>query len=518
MITGFVMLTAMTTRASVIETLVMPGKLIDGHAEFESDCSQCHERFDKPGQDRLCLACHEEIAVDVNKKEGFHGRSPVVGNLECNSCHRDHLGRDANVVRLDRQTFNHDLTDFPLKGAHKGTVCELCHQTDKMYRDAPAKCFDCHEDDDTHGGNLGSDCGACHAEQTWTEISFDHDETDFPLRGHHVDEMCNSCHINERYEDTPQECFACHQLDDAHGGLRGKDCGSCHTPHDWGKLTFDHDTETDFALLGRHDQLACAACHKEDPFEVELDMACAACHVNDDEHKGRNGLNCETCHSSEAWKPTIFDHGIDTKFELHNRHAEVPCESCHRGSIADDRPDTRCQSCHGLIDPHAGQLGDDCGRCHNDAGWRVSVFFDHDVTRFPLLGLHATAPCEECHLTPAFHTTPLTCIECHRTDDEHEGTLGPYCAHCHNPNGWSLWQFDHSTQTGFQLDGAHENLDCNACHTVPVAEEINQSMACIACHEQDNIHSGRAWRNCERCHNTKTFNELTIGPGSPVGR
>jgi hypothetical protein len=124
--------------------------------------------------------------------------------------------------------------------------------------------------------------------------------------------------------------------------------------------------------------------------------------------------------------------------------------------------------------------------------------------------MHAVAPCEACHLSAVFRDAGIACNECHARDDEHEQKLGSQCEHCHNPNAWSLWEFDHDRQTEFRLDGSHEGLACNACHTRPVTDRISQSASCSACHRDDDIHEGRFGRVCERCHNSDAFNVLEI--------
>ena len=50
---------------SLRQLLLSPGKLTQGHAEFEGDCDKCHVSFDKANQTPLCMDCHEEIAADV---------------------------------------------------------------------------------------------------------------------------------------------------------------------------------------------------------------------------------------------------------------------------------------------------------------------------------------------------------------------------------------------------------------------------------------------------------------------
>ena len=45
----------------------------------------------------------------------------------CSTCHRDHKGRDANIVPLDKKQFDHKTTGWELKGAHAKIKCEACH-------------------------------------------------------------------------------------------------------------------------------------------------------------------------------------------------------------------------------------------------------------------------------------------------------------------------------------------------------------------------------------------------------
>ncbi len=101
-------------------------------------------------------------------------------------------------------------------------------------------------------------------------------------------------------------------------------------------------------------------------------------------------------------------------------------------------------------------------------------------------------------------------MKCHESDDEHKRRLGPQCGSCHNPNGWSLWRFDHDSQTHFKLDGAHQGLECHACHREPMEKKTRQSMACSSCHMKDDVHRGGFGQYCQRCHITKSFEEIHI--------
>jgi hypothetical protein len=196
-----------------------------------------------------------------------------------------------------------------------------------------------------------------------------------------------------------------------------------------------------------------------------------------------------------------------TKFPLRAAHAKVKCDTCHTGDLYRDKLATTCISCHRKDDRHNGGLGTRCEQCHGEDHWRRITSFDHDVTRFPLIGRHAIVTCEECHRSLRFKGTPLTCVSCH-PDHHHEGRLGPNCALCHNPNGWTRWRFDHDTQTHYPLTGAHRGLECQACHVTKDITEIKLASDCNACHSKDDVHNGAFGRTCERCHITTSFKQV----------
>jgi hypothetical protein len=497
-------------QAAGIESLIMPGKVIEGHARYEDDCRQCHRLFSKESQDDLCLDCHEDVAEDVSSMKGFHGKSDVVSS-DCSNCHTDHKGRDAKVAQFSMETFNHDMTDYDLRGSHIGVACKACHEDGEKFRDAPGQCEDCHSEDDVHKGNLGEICSDCHSEKGWRkEQAFDHDKTDFKLRGKHEDVACNSCHADQQFEDTSTVCNDCHRFNDVHAGHYGAECDKCHRDTSWDKITFDHD-KTDFPLTGNHRKVKCDTCHGGDLMAEDLQTECVSCHKNDDEHRGQYGKECKSCHQTSGWANVKFDHG-KTDFPLTGGHADpdLLCGACHTGELGNETLGSKCVDCHKTDDVHAGEQGEECDQCHNEEGWSKTVRFEHDMTRFPLIGMHAVAPCEECHLTAVYTEAVTDCNSCHERDDTHERRLGPGCGVCHNPNAWSLWEFDHSEQTSFELDGSHEGIDCHACHKKPVKKKIRMSGSCGGCHREDDIHDGRFSRYCDRCHNTESFDAVEM--------
>lgn len=494
--------------AATIETLVMPGEVIEGHAEWEPECSSCHEAFERANQRTLCLDCHEDVAADIETGSGFHGLFDDATNDECVDCHTDHEGRDADIVQLDENAFEHDFTDFPLLGGHIEVPCEDCHSPDEKFRDAPGDCLSCHEEDNVHGEFMGTECADCHSATGWLEVEFDHDTTDYPLLGKHLETPCLDCHEDRTFQGAPTTCFGCHAEDDAHDGRSGEECDNCHKPTDWTDTSFDHNRDTDFFLEGRHADLTCDDCHSEDPFADEMETTCVSCHLEDDNHGGHFGDACDTCHVSEEWITVVFDHDVDTEHPLIGAHEEVECEACHIEPIFDVALHSACNDCHAEDDAHEGEQGIQCSDCHNEASWQDDVFFDHDLTRFPLLGKHADEECESCHESHVFRDASTVCVDCHLEEDPHEGRYHDNCAACHNPVDWPEWQFDHNSETDFILDGAHITVACDDCHRQSLAALSKLGGRCGDCHRADDIHDGEFGFDCARCHSAESFKDV----------
>ncbi len=507
---GIVMLVLLATSAansalgSTLEKLVMPGKVIEGHANIEAECTLCHVRGRDLSQVDLCLDCHKEVAEDVKQRQGYHGLNPAAVGVDCVACHTDHEGRDAEIVSMNTATFDHSFTDFVLRGAHLLTTCSQCHQQAVPWRDADTTCIACHSNDDIHQGALGPQCNDCHTETDWLTSKFNHGKTNFPLVGKHDGLACDSCHTAEDFSGAPTQCVACHSQDDVHAGIAGKQCGACHSSDNWDQARFDHHQVSNFALLGGHANLGCQDCHSQPSLDDLNGASCNSCHVDDDIHKGKKGTQCLDCHTVNRWNELTFDHRLVADFALLGAHKQVECNACHTQNLTAPLERT-CIGCHGgANDPHLGQLGDRCESCHANTSWTTPVYFDHDLVAFPLLGQHAELQCDQCHESAAFHDAGTTCSSCHREDDIHDGALGVTCDQCHNPIDWANVAFDHNRQTTFMLDGAHVQTSCAACHRT--AQEAPQ--VCGQCHRQDDTHSGRFGNDCGRCHSTRSFEDI----------
>ncbi len=442
----FLILFAMAATASAqnLESAVMPGPVIKGHADQEGDCAKCHVRFDRAAQPRLCLDCHKAVRGDVAGGGGYHGRLREQGR-ECRSCHTEHKGRGAKIVFLDEKKFDHRQTDFALRGKHKGRACDSCHRPGVKHRDAPGDCNSCHRKDDKHKGGLGAKCGNCHGEDTWKDGRFDHGKTKFPLRRGHAGPKvkCESCHVGQDYTDTPRECTSCHRdedMKDGHKGHFGTRCEKCHDEGEWALPTFRHERDTHYPLLDRHRLVDCMSCHRAPLFRSKTPTRCVACHRDDDVHKNSLGDTCDKCHSVKGWKGTSFDHDADTKFALRDKHKTAKCVACHKDQGMREKLATKCLSCHEKDDRekgHKGNFGDKCETCHDARSFDKPIFDHGRDAKYVLEGKHQKVKCASCHRGPLYRSkTDTACYACHKKEDVHFASFGLDCESCHVTTDW----------------------------------------------------------------------------------
>lgn len=498
--------------SGAVETALMPGEVIKGHAKLEVNCKECHVRFDKDAQTKLCMDCHKEVGADVRNKKGFHGR---LDEKECRECHTDHKGRGAKIVLLDVGKFDHAKTDFALRGAHQKqekVKCEDCHKSGKKYSEAPLPCDGCHLKDDKHKNSLGNDCGKCHTENNWKEAKFDHSKTKFLLKGKHEEVKCIKCHVGHpvKYKGEPHECLACHRKDDKHKGQYGKICETCHMERDWKTIEFDHDKETKYRLLGKHQSVKCQDCHKKPLYsKVKIPTTCITCHRKDDVHKNGLGEKCESCHNEQKWKSSKFDHDKDTKFPLLGKHITTKCQACHKPELKvpgqKEKIATTCIGCHKADDKHKGEFGAKCESCHKEKDWKT-INFDHTRdTKYPLKGKHEKVKCVTCHTGNLYkQKLEQDCFSCHKKEDVHKEKLGRRCETCHNEKDWKDAPIDHG-RTRFPLLGLHIKVECKKCHLTQMFRDSPSD--CFSCHKKDDekTHKRRLGKKCESCHNARAW-------------
>lgn len=394
--------------------------LLGAHADTK--CSACHMDQVWKGVGAECIDCH----LDDDAHDGRFGP-------QCASCHEP-----ASWTKIK---FNHDATGFRLSGQHAAIECAACHGAGKP-DPAPTACIGCHRGDDKHKGRNGPDCAACHSSSDWKRVSFDHASTGFALLGRHRSAACEACHTRPIQEwKPPKGCIDCHADDDRHEGLLGTDCSGCHRETGWTEVRFDHARDTRFALLGKHQAVTCAACHKTPTTQSLPTVSCAGCHRADDPHKGQLGDGCGQCHNVESWTGTVkFNHDF-TDFPLLGKHASVDCVSCHESKAYLDAPNG-CHGCHAEDDVHKGGLGKDCASCHNPKAWEFWAFDHNTQTSFALTGKHAVVTCSGCHpaRSDGQFKASSRCVSCHASDDKHRGAFGTSCERCHNTE--AFWAVD----------------------------------------------------------------------------
>jgi hypothetical protein len=308
--------------------------------------------------------------------------------------------------------------------------CAQCHV--KFDRDAQDKrCLDCHKetraDVSAHTGYHGKMkpqvCKTCHTEHKGVDTKivvldkkqFDHSVTDYALVGKHTKVECEKCHVKGKlYRQAGSDCLGCHTKDDTHKGSLGKACADCHTTESWKEAKFDH-SKTKFELTGKHVDTKCVECHRNNVYK-ETPLTCFGCHKkndNDKGHKGLYGQKCEGCHLTKEWKPSVFNHHKDTKYDLNGKHAAVKCVSCHTVNPYVTKTSQECYSCHAKDDKHKDSLGRNCASCHTEKSWKEIARFNHDKSDFPLLGKHVKVECNKCHEGQMFKQTSKECYSCH---------------------------------------------------------------------------------------------------------
>lgn len=448
-------------------------------------CEKCHDgRYPKTklptylGQRQECTTCH----YGTEKKPGVGGSNPHkftdVALTDCKLCHTFSNFRVANLAATK---FDHDKTDYPLKGLHKRNKCVACHEKDIEtfeVKEDFSDCKGCHEDSHRSVISAKRKCSDCHLQTTkFRKTKFDHGrETKFALRGQHAKNRCKACHeVGSKPEAPGMTCISCHK--DVHAGRFGKEtCEGCHVDLGWAQVVYDHDKKTKFELTGKHESTKCTNCHRfgiAKKFEKFESTKCADCHEHSAAHCGQFGLeNCERCHVRGGDRTSKFDHSL-TKFPLERAHEGVDCARCHKpaklGQSAECRKavkytglEPQCFACH--EDIHKGELGEDCAKCHTGGQNFKQLVFDHNQdARFDLTGFHQLVPCSECHVGRKYKLGQTRCFSCHEKDDVHATALGDNCAKCHETTGGAP-KFDHNLHTKFERDGVHERIECERCH------------------------------------------------------
>ncbi len=277
------------------------------NSKFGQNCSQCHseisfnvikgaQNFDHSKTDFKLEGKHQKVACATCHKTKF---TNAMAFDRCTSCHKDYhksefarqgISPDCaqchTVNGFNEFNFTieqHNAGAFQLKGAHLATPCFACHKKETItldtawhFRDIGKRCNDCHKN--IHQTFISdkyypdANCQSCHNETKWSQVSFDHQKTNFTLDGAHAAKTCRDCHFKkdakgssiQRFMGMETNCESCHK--DVHAGQfavkNATDCSTCHATGAFKPAAkFDH-SRTLFPLDGKHKDVACIKCHK----------------------------------------------------------------------------------------------------------------------------------------------------------------------------------------------------------------------------------------------------------------
>ena len=273
------------------------------HADFGEECGHCHAPV-RCLSANLCQDCHRQIARERAEAEGLHGMLP--GTNKCQTCHKEHQGRDGAVCDVPFGAINHEgLSGFGLdlhKVGFDGTplTCESCHPGGK-YDAASVSCAECHAAEDpaqmeSHVEQYGDGCARCHDGQDRMITGYEHGV--FALQGAHLDAECRDCHADGAFADTARGCADCHEASAVHASETGLHCDWCHCTVAWSPahltvhiFRLDHggleEASCETCHPGAYVTYTCYGCHDHQPAEMEAFHAkegidqlepCGECH------------------------------------------------------------------------------------------------------------------------------------------------------------------------------------------------------------------------------------------------
>ena len=243
------------------------------------------------------------IVVPIMAQDSPHGTL----RWKCTDCHSTN-GWKEMVVPMK---FDHSRTSYMLRGQHQMAECVDCHSSLKFVGTSK-HCYSCHRQDfesaalpnHVHAG-FGTDCERCHSveAQSWRN-SFDHNKTEFPLRGAHEGVACNQCHTSGTFRGVSRDCFECHQKEylattnpNHQAAKFPTNCEMCHRALTWQPAAlFPHDSYFPISSGSTHSPgrwNSCGDCHTT-AGTFTTHSCTTGCHAT----AHNKNQDCYTCHKS----------------------------------------------------------------------------------------------------------------------------------------------------------------------------------------------------------------------------
>jgi hypothetical protein len=217
-----------STRASAtLQQFVSPGPLSPKHAYLADQCTSCHESTVGVTVAK-CTACHAN-------SERLLGRQPTAFHASiqaCGACHIEHQHESIRPPRMDHvelakvgaRTLAHAARNDADSAATLQSLeiwfrIRSPDQLDPISVREALNCAGCHDRRDPHVKRFGSDCGQCHALESWAVSGYQHPSAE--------SKQCVQCHVAppshfmEHFSMISQkvagkeharvdECFECH--------------------------------------------------------------------------------------------------------------------------------------------------------------------------------------------------------------------------------------------------------------------------------------------------------------------
>ncbi len=324
--------------------------------------------------------------------------------------------------------------------------------------------------------------------------------------GHHqIEQQCDVCHTNEKKKNVFTS-----------SGVPNSACTNCHG-EDLENFSDSHPTRKfknpENAIFTQHiDALSCVECHSEHNAKITENMGvtipedfCAHCHEvtleNLESHQTLafntcDASGCHNYHDNVALAPgfllkqfNVADHkevkirptgdlldrmaeeGIRLKDPLTASQANAPADKLEDGTHLDDWD----HSAH-------ARAGVNCMDCHTDRRNAPGVAWIENPTH-------------------------KTCAKCHdvETEDFYKGKHGMRLKEDLSPMTPAM------ARIAMHTDAAHQELDCNSCHTSHRYDrEFASYQACIQCHDDEHT------QNYEKSKHFKAW-KSEIKHASPTG-
>jgi hypothetical protein len=519
-------------------------------------------------------------------KTGFNLGAQHI-SARCESCHTQGVfrGTPRECAQCHRNSGRPTATQFPVRHIPTIKACDTCHRASAWnvvkYRHedvVKGTCNSCHNGIYTigkptsHQPVIGS-CDLCHNTLTWTATRYDHTGV--------AAGSCANCHNNifakgkgvKHPPDGGRACDVCHTTN------LWVPATYPHAPDVWGRCSTCHDNVTAKGkTAGVHipDNRQCDTCHRStSSFVIRtmdhtgLDGQCLTCHNGT--YVSQNALDktskpghvptaaqCDTCHSTVAWKPANFTHDASTS---------GTCNTCHNGVTALGKnsghipTNAQCDTCHasttnflGALMNHTGMAGQ-CSNCHNGGylaqnaqakssshvstnaqcdssgchssttSWATTTF-NHALAAPPvLIGDHTCATCHKAGgpglPKPSTHIpTNGACDNCHGNFNQfkpanmdHTGTSGT-CTTCHSGGYASIGSQGAQAKPTSHIPTSSQ---CDTCHTNFVAfrpatmNHTGMAGTCTTCHSGGYVAVGALAKpathtptalQCDSCHKT----------------